>query len=131
MKKIKNVNLNQKDRVVCVTVPHSHEFYYQPANTKERAFLFATDDFSGAVFRYFQSKGRNINDRGYSLTIKELYEFKEYHKPKLSRVINRIPLMIEYVLREQLHDKEHECKRFSIYEKPVERQNSYDRELAA
>lgn len=41
-----------------------------------------------------------MNDRGFSLTIKELYEFKEYHNHKLAGVIKRIPGQIEYVIRE-------------------------------
>lgn len=99
MKKIKNVN--QKDRVICVTVSGGHEFYYQPVNSKERIWLFETEDFSGSIFAYFRSKGRNLSDRGFSLTIKELYEFKEYHNYKLAAVMKRIPSQVEYVIRER------------------------------
>ena len=101
MKKIK-ASFNQKDRVVCVTGQGFHKFYYQPVGSKERIQLFTTDDFSGSVFDYFRDKGRNMNDRGFSLTIKELYEFKRFHNVKLTNVINRIPMKIDYVLRERI-----------------------------
>ncbi len=42
-----------------------------------------------------------MNDRGFSLTIKELYEFKEYHNHKLATVMKRIPGQVEYVIRER------------------------------
>lgn len=100
MKRIK-ADFNQKDRVVCVTIPGSHKFYYQPVGSKERILLFITDDFYGSVFAYFRDKGKNMSDRGFSLTIKELYEFKRFRNVKLTNVINQIPMEIDYVLREQ------------------------------
>jgi len=100
MRKI-NAKCNNGDRVVCVSVPGKHEFYYQPAGTRERIWLFATKDYSGSIFTYFRRKGRNMNDRGFSLTIKELYEFKEYHNHDLATVIKRIPGQVEYVIRER------------------------------
>lgn len=106
MKKIK-ATINQKDRVVCVTIQGGHEIYYQPVCSKERILLFATKDFSGSAFAYFRDKGRNMNGRGFSLTIKELYELKGYYKnPKLTHIIERIPAMIEYVLLEHLESME-------------------------
>lgn len=105
MKKIKS-SINQKDRIICVTEHGYHEFYYQPAGTKKRTLIFDTNEFSGSVFAYFRDKGRSIDDRGFSLTmtIKELYEFKQFHNVKLSNVINRIPVMINHVLSEQFED---------------------------
>lgn len=103
MKKVKS-SINQKDRIICVTERGYHEFYYQPAGTKQRTLIFSTNEFSGSVFAYFRDKGRSINDRGFSLTIKELYEFKQFHNVKLSNVINRIPVMINHVLSEQIED---------------------------
>lgn len=100
MRKI-NAKFNNNDRVVCVSLPGKHEFYYQPAGTRERVWLFDTKDFSGAIFDYFRDKGRNMNDRGFSLTIKELYEFKGYHNHKLATVMKRIPGQVEYVIRER------------------------------
>ncbi len=72
MRKIRG-NFNQKDRVVCVTDLGCHEFYYQPAGSKERMLLFTTDEFSGSIFAYFRDKSRNMNGRGFSLTVRELY----------------------------------------------------------
>ena len=99
MKKIK-ASFDQKDRIVCVTNQGCHEFYYQPVGSKKRILLFTTDEFSGSVFAYFRNKGRNMSDIGYSLTIKELYQFKEYHNRKLAAVMKRIPGQVEYVIRE-------------------------------
>lgn len=104
MKKIK-ASFDQKDRIVCVTNQSCHEFYYQPVGSKEHILLFMTHEFSGSVFTYFRSKGRNLSDIGFSLTIKELYEFKEYHNRKLAAVMKRIPSQVEYVLRERYEGK--------------------------
>ena len=99
MKKIK-ASFDQKDRIVCVTNQGCHEFYYQPVGSKKRILLFTTDEFSGSVFAYFRNKGRNMSDIGFSLTIKELYQFKEYHNRKLAAAMKRIPGQVEYVIRE-------------------------------
>ena len=47
MKKMKAKH-NEKDRIVCVSLPGKQSFYYQPVGTKERLWLFDTD-FSGSV----------------------------------------------------------------------------------
>lgn len=99
MRKIKSASISQKDRVICVTVQDSHKFYYQPASSKERIFLFATNCFSGSVFAYFRDRGRALRDREFSLTIKELYEFNHFHNKKLVKIHDRILLMIDYVVR--------------------------------
>lgn len=99
MKKI-HACINQKDRIICEAIPGALVFYYQPAGTKDRVQLFATEAFSGSVWAFFRDHGRNMNDRGFSLTIKQLYEFKEYRNAKLAHIINRIPAQVEYVLRE-------------------------------
>lgn len=104
MRKIKTC-VNQKDRVVCVSVPGSHEFYYQPSGSKERTLLFTTD-FSGSVFAYFRDAGRSKGERDFSLTIKELYEFKRYYNIKLTTVIERIPSAIDCVLRNRIRERE-------------------------
>lgn len=101
MKKIKT-NVNQKDRIVCVTIPGCHQFYYQPYGTKDRYWLFDTKDFSGSVFAYFRKHGRHLNDIGFSITLKELYEFKEHRNPKLCKLMERIPSQVDYVVREYI-----------------------------
>lgn len=130
MKKIK-ASFDQKDRIICVTNPGCHEFYYQPVGSKERILLFMTDEFSGSVFAYFRDKGRNMKGRGFSLTIRELYEFKRFHNVKLTSVINRIPTMIDYVLRERLDLMESEKKTIMTNEEATHGNCYEDRELAA
>lgn len=130
MKKIK-ASFDQKDRVVCVTNQGCHEFYYQPVGSKERILLFITDEFSGSVFAYFRDKGRNMNGRGFSLTLRELYEFKRFYNVKFTTVINRIPAMIDYVLRERPDQKEAEKKTITTSEEVTHGRCYEDRELAA
>ena len=125
MRKI-NAKYDNSDRVVCVSIPGKHEFYYQPADTRERIWLFDTKDFSGSIFDYFRDKGRNMNDRGFSLTIKELYEFKKYYDHKLATVMKRIPGQVEYAIRERSENERNrnllvadhllEKRRFSRYD---------------
>lgn len=124
-------SFDQKDRVVCVTNQGCHVFYYQPVGSKERILLFMTDEFSGSVFAYFRDKGRNMNGRGFGLTIRELYAFKRFHNVKLTSVINRILTMIDYVLRERLDQMELEKKTITIDEETTHGNRYEDRELAA
>ena len=130
MKKIK-ASFDQKDRVVCVTDQGYHKFFYQPVGSKERILLFVTNEFSGSVFAYFRDKGRNMNGRGFSLTIRELYEYKRFRNVKLTTVINRIPVMIDYVLRERLEQKEAEKKTITTSMETAHSRDCEDRELAA
>lgn len=130
MKKIK-ASFDQKDRIVCVTNQDCHEFYYQPVGSKKRILLFMTDEFSGSVFAYFRDKGRSINGRGFSLTLRELYEFRHFYNVKLTTVITRIPVMIDYVLRERLKQKEAEKKSITTRKKATDGSCCEDRELAA
>lgn len=97
MKKIA-VKHDNRDRIICVTVPGKHEFYYQAANTKERIWLFDTKEFYGSVFAYFRDKGRNLYGRGYSLTLKEIYAFRDFSNWRVTKVIENIPRQVEYVL---------------------------------
>ena len=107
MKKINNATVNRKDRIVCVTVTGSHKFYFQPFKTKERLYLFTTKDFSGSIFAYFRDNGRCMGGRGFSLTIKELYEDRKMDSnPKIGKIFDRLPGMIDYVLRENTDMKE-------------------------
>lgn len=99
MKKI-NKKHDNKDRIICVTDIGKHKFYYQPVGTKERFWLFDTKNFSGSVFAFFRKHGRNLDGIGFSMTIKELYEVGNGHNVKISKIMDRIPVQIEYVLRE-------------------------------
>lgn len=130
MKKIHNSSVNQKDRIVCVTVTGAHKFYYQPSKSKERLYLFTTEDFSGSVFAYFRDNGRCMEGRGFSLTIKELYEDRKmYRNPKIGKIFDRLPGMIDYVLRENAEQKEQDKHNNKV--KNADKIIYEDRELAA
>ncbi len=130
MKKINNSSVNQKDRIVCVTVTGAHKFYYQPSKSKERLYLFTTEDFSGSVFAYFRDNGRCMGGRGFSLTIKELYEDRKmYRNPKIGKIFDRLPGMIDYVLRENAEQKEQDKHNNKV--KNADKIIYEDRELAA
>lgn len=125
MKKI-NPRFNQKDRVVCVTNHDRHEFYYQPVETNKRILLFMTNGFSNSVYSYFHEKGTHTTD-GYSLTVRELYEYRRFYNVKLANVISRIPTMIEYVLREH-YDVETPEKKKDVSH--IKKEYNIDREIA-
>lgn len=130
MKKIHNSSVNQKDRIVCVTVTGAHKFYYQPSKSKERLYLFTTEDFSGSVFTYFRDNGRCMDGRGFSLTIKELYEDRKmYRNPKIGKIFDRLPGMIDYVLRENAEQKEQDKHNNKV--KNADKIIYEDRKLAA
>lgn len=97
MKRIKAMH-SDNDRIICVSMPKKQVFYYQVYGTNSRQYLFETK-FSGSVFGYFRSRGRSLG-RGYSLTIKELYKFRDYRIWELSHVIERIPVILDYILNE-------------------------------
>lgn len=99
MRKI-NAQHNSCDRVVCVKAPDKLRFYYQPARSGERIWLFDTHKFSGSVFAYFREHGRSVHGEDRSITLRELYRFKDYGSFKLAKVMQRIPGQVEYVIRE-------------------------------
>lgn len=92
MKKI-NAPHSNKDRVVCEATPGKLDLHFQPIRTNDRMWLMQIP-FSGSVFAYFRDQGRNM-----SLTIAEVYGFKSYKNPKLSRLFSRLPSAIEYVIK--------------------------------
>ena len=100
MKKIK-VKHDNKDRIICVSETGKHKFYFQPIGTKERLWLFDTKNVSGSVFAFFRKYGRNLDDIGFSMTVKELYEIGNGHNVKINKILDRIPTQVEYVLRER------------------------------
>lgn len=129
MKKL-NRRFNQKDRVVCVTVQGGHEFYYQPVDAKNRILLFITDRFSGSVFTYFRDKGRRT-ENGFSLTMRELYDFNRFYNVKLTTVIRHIQAMIDYVICEHLDYDEAEMMVMTPCVEAVYRNYDDSHELAA
>ena len=111
MKKIK-VKHNKKDRIICVTSAGKHDFYYVPVDTKERFWLLNTKDFSGSIFGFFRKNGRNMDGRGFSLTIKEIYEIGKSKNDKINKIMDRIPSQVEYVIRENCLDMEKDVLSF-------------------
>ena len=97
MKRIKE-KFDDRDRILCITVPGGHQFYYQPVRSNKRYWLFNLE-FGGSVFAYFRKYGCRVSEKGFSLTLREIYQFDDYHNPKLARLMNRIPGQVQYVLK--------------------------------
>ena len=103
MKKIKTPPWNDKDRIFYVAGEGIQDLYYQPAGTKRRYWL-SGGSFHGSVFAYFRQKGRN-EGVAFSLTLRQLYQFKDYQNPVLTKLVERIPGMVDYVIAEYVvHD---------------------------
>lgn len=131
MKKINGVN--NKDRIICVSEAtpmkmkvetsnkykdHSysktvlsgrHTFYYQPTSGTGPEYLFSTKQFSPSVKELFAKKGvlisDNDNNQSYSISVGELYKLRHYHHNYiLNKIINRIPMMIDNVIRYELKE---------------------------
>lgn len=92
---------DNKDRIICVSEIGKHKFYFQPIGTKECLWLFDTKNFSGSVFAFFRKYGRMLDDIGFCMTVKELYEVGNGHNVKISKILEHIPMHVEYVLRER------------------------------
>lgn len=99
MKKI-NTKHDNKDRIICVSESGKHKFYYQPVGTRNRFWLFDTKSFSGSVFAFFRKYGRCLDGIGFSMTVREMHEIGNNHNAKLTKILDRIPAQVEYVLRE-------------------------------
>ena len=129
MKKI-NAKFSQKDRVICVTEQGTHKFYYKSTDSKERTLLFAIA-FSRSVLEYFRKKGRSTDEHGYEITLRELYAFKDFRNYKLSKLMQRIPWMIEYVIREYLTPAENSHSKVTVHKNKVIRKDIDEHEIAA
>lgn len=104
MRKIKN-NISQKDRIVCESIPNKLRFSYKAAGTKDGMYLFETP-FSPSLYQYFRDNGRKDGINALSMTIRQVYRFREYHNKKLAKTLERIPAMVDYVLMEDAWDKQ-------------------------
>ena len=105
MRKIKNANISQKDRIVCESIPNKLRFSYKAVGTNEEMYLFETD-YSPSLYQYFRNTGRRDGTNALSMTISQFYCFREYHNKKLAKTLERIPAMIDYVLMEAAWDKQ-------------------------
>lgn len=90
---------SNKDRIFYVNIPDKQVFYYQTVGSRDRKYLFMSD-YSPSVFKYFKSKGRRLPDSGFYLTIGDLYRFHKYHNKKPTHTLERVPLWVDFVLRE-------------------------------
>ena len=100
MKKI-NEKHSEKDRIICIS-SDKHQFYYQPAGTNDRFWLLDVPSYSHSVFTYFLNRGRRDREQEFSLTIGELYRFRDFHNIKLAHILERIPGLVDYVIRNEL-----------------------------
>ena len=105
MRKIKNANISQKDRIVCESIPNKLRFSYMAAGTNEEMYLFEIA-YSPSLYQYFRNTGRRDGNNALSMTISQFYCFREYHNKKLAKTLERIPAMVDYVLMEDAWDKQ-------------------------
>lgn len=105
MRKIKNANISQKDRIVCESIPNKLRFSYKAVGTNEEMYLFETA-YSPSLHQYFRNIGRRDGTNALSMTISQFYCFREYHNKKLAKTLERIPAMVDYVLMEDAWDKQ-------------------------
>lgn len=92
MKKIQ-ANVKNGDRIIVDKSKNALHFYYQYASCRgrQKQYLFS-QKFSLSVYKYFGCKGR---------TLGEIYDFNKWGNPKLTKTITRLPIWIEYVLKEE------------------------------
>lgn len=94
---MQKMNVNSKDRIICVTNIDRHEFFYQPYKSNNRIFLFRTRKFFGSVFAHFRKKGRAMPVRGWALTCGELYKFNK-RNVKLTKIMETIAEQVNDVV---------------------------------
>ena len=122
---------NNKDRIICVShavsgkkqyksknkykgssysrmvVRGYHTFYYQPASSTERLYLFSTKRYSPSIASAFAQNGLLVSDgqfaQTHSITMDEFYRLKSHHHNHvLNNVFERIPTWIADVIRHEL-----------------------------
>lgn len=85
----------------------NHIFYYQPANSVKRFFLFATRRYYPSIAEVFVERGVLLNSnqtmRTHSITLDEFYRLKRcHHNYVLNKIYERIPVWIDYIIRYEL-----------------------------
>lgn len=97
MKKINTTN--EKDRTICFCCKGKIRFYYQQGGKGEQIWLFDIP-YSPSVRCFFRKHGRIIDSYGHSLTVGQIYSLKQkaYTNAKVSRIFDRLPNAINYVL---------------------------------
>ena len=89
---------DNKDRIICAGEPGKIVFFYQPVGSKKLHWLLETA-FCPSVFAVFRDKGRLVEGKKYGLTIGELHRLRNPHNPKLEKILERIPMELDYVIR--------------------------------
>lgn len=128
MRKI-NAAFDPKDRIICTSAYGGHSFYYQPAGSGKPVCLFSIDKHSSSIYHYFRDKGIGNNRDGYSLTIAQLYDFDHYYNERLSLLMNRIPGMIAYIIKEQYDNPQPARRKVNAFRRQERRHNWYDEYL--
>ena len=119
---------NNKERIVCVSEAVSvkkyikcknkykdsyfsktvargcHTFYYQPANSAKRFYLFSTKHYSPSIAAAFSESGVLVSESEFtqihSITLNEFYRLKtRRHNYALNKIFERIPVWIDDVIR--------------------------------
>ena len=99
MRKISKKHDN-KDRIICISEYDKHKFYYKPNNkSSDCIWLFDTKKYSKSVSEFFNKYGSFING-GYSITLKELYSLGNNRGMKINKILERIPMQVNYVISE-------------------------------
>ena len=84
-----------------------------------------------AVNPTLRSRCDNTADKlGFRIN-RELYAFKDFRNYKLSKLMQRIPLMIEYVIREYLTPAENSHSKVTVHKNKVIRKDIDEHEIAA
>ena len=104
MRKIKNANISQKDRIVCESIPNKLRFSYKAVGTNKEMYLFETA-YSSSLYQHFRNNGRKDGANALSMTISQAYRHPKYNK-KLTKFFEKLPQMIDYVLMEDAWDKQ-------------------------
>jgi len=87
-------DVRNNDRILARSGLDVLHFYYKGA--KKTEYLFTTP-YSPSVYAYFRDRGK---------TIRQIYQFREWHNLRLSKTISRIPSAVKYAISMQVPEKE-------------------------
>ena len=93
MKKIA-CKVDPSDKILCCVQGNKHQFYYQARDDKEKIYLFST--------KYSKSVSQFFGGFGDKLTVRQLYSYKSFFNVRLTKTMERIPAMIDYVIKYQI-----------------------------
>ncbi len=93
MKRI-TYKVDPSDKIICCIKNNMHEFYYQARDGKEKIYLFST--------KYSKSVSQFFGGFGDKLTVRQLYSYRSFFNVRLTKTLERIPTMIDYVIKYQI-----------------------------